>query len=290
MAGLEIYCCRDKVGCRSFKEGKAVNFKYIRQKKGRIPVGEEVNGICWVFLLSGRIKISKGQEELTVDGGEMFIIPSSGYNMIAEEEAELVVFVSDCPTEYCTSMLKGLSDNFSPGKEGIVKMVVHAPLDQFIDLLLVYLRTGIACGYLFEEKQEELFILMNKCYTRPELAGFLYSLYVRKNTDLKKFIEDHCARAKNARDLAELCGYSVGGFKRVFKELFNEPVYRWMLQRKADCLKERLAEENVNLKFIINEFGFSSPAHFTKFCKQWLGMVPTKYIEEVRKRQEQIEL
>mgnify|MGYP002139751058 CR=1 FL=1 len=67
---------------------------------------------------------------------------------------------------------------------------------------------------------------------------------------------------------------------RAFKEIFDEPIYQWILGKKADRLKERLSGEEVNLKEIIYEFGFSSPAHFTKFCKKWLGMTPTKFIEE----------
>ena len=41
---------------------------------------------------------------------------------------------------------------------------------------------------------------------------------------------------------------------------------------------------------IIYEFGFSSPAHFTKFCKKWLGMTPTKFIEEQKMTGEHIDL
>ena len=58
----------------------------------------------------------------------------------------------------------------------------------------------------------------------------------------------------------------------------------------ADRLKDRLSGEDVNLKVIFYEFGFSSPAHFTKFCKKWLGMTPTKFIEELKMTGEHIDL
>ncbi len=85
---------------------------------------------------------------------------------------------------------------------------------------------------------------------------------------MKKLIEDNCLHVKSVAELAQICGYSVSSFKRAFKEIFDEPIYQWILGKKADRLKERLSGEEVNLKEIIYEFGFfSSPAHFTKFCK-----------------------
>lgn len=108
--------------------------------------------------------------------------------------------------------------------------------------------------------------------------------------DLKKLIEDNCLHVKSVAELAQICGYSVSSFKRAFKEIFDEPIYQWILGKKADRLKERLSGEEVNLKEIIYEFGFSSPAHFTKFCKKWLGMTPTKFIEEQKMTGEHIDL
>ena len=113
---------------------------------------------------------------------------------------------------------------------------------------------------------------------------------MHKEGDLKKLIEDNCLHVKSVAELAQICGYSVSSFKRAFKEIFDEPIYQWILGKKADRLKERLSGEEVNLKEIIYEFGFSSPAHFTKFCKKWLGMTPTKFIEEQKMTGEHIEL
>ena len=111
-----------------------------------------------------------------------------------------------------------------------------------------------------------------------------------KEGDLKKLIEDNCLHVKSVAELAQICGYSVSSFKRAVKEIFEEPIYQWILGKKADRLKERLSWEDVNLKEIIYEFGFSSPAHFTKFCKKWLGMTPTKFIEEQKMTGEHIDL
>lgn len=77
---------------------------------------------------------------------------------------------------------------------------------------------------------------------------------------------------------------------RAFKEIFDEPDIPMDIGQKGDRLKERLSGEEVNLKEIIYEFGFSSPAHFTKFCKKWLGMTPTKFIEEQKMTGEHIDL
>lgn len=95
---------------------------------------------------------------------------------------------------------------------------------------------------------------------------------------------------KSVAELAQICGYSVSSFKRAFKEIFDEPYTNGYWVKRPIGLKTVWSGEEVNLKEIIYEFGFSSPAHFTKFCKKWLGMTPTKFIEEQKMTGEHIDL
>lgn len=282
----DVFCCYDKNTCSSYKNDDSVCFKHIKSAGGIISDGWKSDGIQWIFVLSGTLEVKTKDKEITLEAGDMFLLPVEKYAVISLEESELIFFTSDRPTEYCVTMLAELFENVREVEERFVKLKIVNPLDKFLSLLMVYMDSGVDCKYLFEGKQHELFMVIRACYTEEELVSFLYPLTLRKDSDQRKLIIDNCSKAKNIQELATLCGYSVGGFKRLFKEIFNEPIYRWMQQQKVNSLKIRLREKDVNLKELIDEYGFSSPAHFTKFCKQWLGMVPTQYI---KKQQKEIE-
>lgn len=279
MICMDVYCCSSKISCNSYKSDGLVSFRLIETKTGILAEKWDATGIQWIFLLSGSLVVGTQRGNIEINAGEMFLLPVEKFILSVVTDSNLIYFTSDRPTEFCVRTLANLPECRRHGHELPDKLRIASLLDKFLKLLMIYLRSGLDCKNLFETKQQELFMLLGACYSSEELARFLLPLTLRKDNDLKKFVIENCSKAKGVHELALLCGYSVGGFKRLFKEMFNEPVYRWMLQQKANNLRVRLAGKNVNIKEIIDEFGFSSPAHFTKFCKQWLGMVPTKYIK-----------
>lgn len=290
MAKTKLFCCGNQGACSNYRKTGLVDFRHVKAKTGYYPEKKKNTGIYWIFLMSGKLLVHTKKQDMEMEGGEMFLIPSRQYWIEALTDVEYILFISDRPTEYCIRTIRQLVVEEKKEELTVISLPLQDIIQKFLNLLVIYLKSGINCSVLFEEKQEELFILMNTYYLKPELAAFFYSLKFHKDVDLRKMIEENCSRAKNVQELAQLCGHSVNGFKKAFKEIYNEPVYQWMLHQKTLRLKQRLTEEKVNLKMIISEFGFSSPAHFTKFCKQWLGMVPTKYIEEIRARRGHIEL
>ena len=286
----KIFCCGGHVPCNNYKKDKSVYFEHVKCDIGYSPERVEKAGLCWVFLLSGCLEVSKKYETVTVKAGQMFLLPSMPVQLKSLTKTEFVWLVSERPTEFCTRLVYELPEIRKRTDFLIKELPILNPLNKFLRLLLCYLENGMDCNSLMEVKQEELFALLKHYYTEQELAEFFYFLTLRADRDVQKMIEENCLKAKNVHELAEACGYTVSGFKRVFKTLYHESVYQWMLKQKSEYLKKRLAEEEVNLKVIIDEFGFSSPAHFTKFCKQWLGMVPTKYIETIKIQREHLEL
>ncbi|MDO4789941.1 MAG: helix-turn-helix domain-containing protein, partial [Porphyromonas sp.] len=52
--------------------------------------------------------------------------------------------------------------------------------------------------------------------------------------------------------------------------------YQWMLEQKGEVIKERLARREIPFTDIIKEFGFSSPSHFTVYCRKQFGETPSR--------------
>jgi AraC-like DNA-binding protein len=81
---------------------------------------------------------------------------------------------------------------------------------------------------------------------------------------------------KTVEELAQMCKISVRSFNRKFKEAFGDSPYSWMLKQKSRVIKKRLADEKTSLKMIVKEYGFSSQAHLTVYCKKQFGETPSR--------------
>lgn len=277
--------------CSKCKEDYPVKFTNIQFKTGEVWEYKGNNSVFWVFVMSGQLLIYSDKLSGDVGEKEMFLLMAPEFVRIeCTANCEMVIFETDRPLVYGASLLNRLSDMCEQPGEGRSKLQICPPLNKFLELIILYLKDGMICGSLQEEKQEELFLLLGAYYSQVELAQFLKSLSLRNENNFRKFVQMNSLKAKSVDELAKLCGCTPSVFKKMFKELFSEPVYQWMLKQKADTLRDKLAEEGINLKELVCEFGFSSPAHFTKFCKKWLGATPTQYIEELKSKREQIQL
>lgn len=278
------------MSCLNFRSECRVYFKQEVLRVGERFEHEGPDDVCMLFVLSGKISVLEQDKRQTyIETGEMVVLSSlAKQEVVVEEDVEFIWFMSDYFNEFSAKLFHELEEDCSKINYRFDKLPIRKTLSSFLELLNYYLKQKIGCGYLLEEKREELFILLDAFYSRSELTLFLYPYVVIKDSDFKKMVIMNSLKAKGVPELIELCGYTAGGFKKMFKEVFGGSIYQWMLQQKAEKLRYRLAEDDVNLKALIDEFGFSSPAHFTKFCKKWLGKTPTQYMEEVKSKRGQI--
>jgi AraC-like DNA-binding protein len=79
------------------------------------------------------------------------------------------------------------------------------------------------------------------------------------------------------KELANICNYSLSSFNRLFKKNFKENPYLWLQNQKLKYITGRLSDKNIPLGQIIDEFRFSSPSHFTIFCKKHLNLTPSQF-------------
>mgnify|MGYP002300450198 CR=1 FL=1 len=143
----------------------------MKFEKGFVWEKWKTSGICWIFLLSGEAGVSIEDEVVFVEAGEMFLLPALKGKLKAFTPLEFLYFISDRPTEYCLKTVSELGC-----LEGRGELLEILPLNQllkgFVEMLTMYLEDGVDCRYLFEEKQEELFVLMKSCYSKEQLSYF----------------------------------------------------------------------------------------------------------------------
>ena len=187
MSDDRVYCCNKEATCNNYERSELVFFEQVKFEKGFVWEKWKTSGICWIFLLSGEAGVSIEDEVVFVEAGEMFLLPALKGKLKAFTPLEFLYFISDRPTEYCLKTVSELGC-----LEGRGKLLEILPLNQllkgFVEMLTVYLEDGVDCRYLFEEKQEELFVLMKSCYSKEQLSYFFYTLSLHKEGDLKKFL------------------------------------------------------------------------------------------------------
>lgn len=108
----------------------------------------------------------------------------------------------------------------------------------------------------------------------------MFSSLTEQSSRFKEQILENYLSAKNVGELASLLGYGVTNFRAKFKEQFGVSVYRWLLNRKSQHIIYRITVYGDEFSQIIDDFGFSSPSHFNKFCRSQYGLTPC----ELRKK------
>ena len=72
-------------------------------------------------------------------------------------------------------------------------------------------------------------------------------------------------------ELALLGGYTLSTFRRIFNNVFHEPVYEWMLARRKEGTLDDLNNSKCSISEICYKYGFESLPHFSNFCKKSFG-------------------
>lgn len=100
---------------------------------------------------------------------------------------------------------------------------------------------------------------------------------ISKDLDFKGIVLRNYKSVTSIKELAQKCNHSLSSFSRHFKTVFNENPYTWFQKQKLEHIKIRLKDKHISLNQIVDEFNFSSPGHFSSFCKKHLQMPPSEY-------------
>lgn len=283
MDNAEIFYSWEHLSCINYSGKLIGGFKLVHFDKDFLYTFERGKSDYFIFfILDGQIDVAyNGLYQWNVKAGEMFLF-SENYSVRCASPVTLILFTSDHPGNNGSKLLRRLTSVCERIDYSYHPIKVCKQLTLFLNLLKFYLSDGVACGHLQEEKQEEFFALLENYYTTVELAELFFPVVINKHRDFRKLVEAHCLQAKSVNELVVLCGYNAGCFKKTFEEVFSRPIYQWMQAQKAEHIKYRLQDVNVNFKELMAELGFDSASHFNKFCQKWLGTSPSQYVKGMK--------
>ncbi|MDR1557491.1 MAG: AraC family transcriptional regulator [Tannerellaceae bacterium] len=274
---MQLLYVQEHLTCKNYVSDFHIGFSYYEVKEGESLRSTEKYFNYFIFLLEGEVMISCNEfRNHLCRGGEMIFIAQDSES-VAETltEVKYVLLSFDNQFTLCDQLaLESLQNNDK--KPSIFnKIDIRPPLRLVLDSVLFYLEHKIQCRHLHAIKQKELFLIFRAFYTKEEMARFL-SPMLNRNMDFKAFVLQHYQEVKTVEELANMCKISVRSFNRKFNEYFGDSPYSWMLKQKSRHIKTRLADGKTTFGSIIKEYGFSSPAHFTTYCKKQFGESPSK--------------
>lgn len=265
--------------CNETPAGCSFHTMHYPQGTERSTIGLEQHVL--LFCLKGHILLSSNlfQEEYLCEGEILFIPRDSDYHGKALSDTTLLIHCFNnvaCHIENC--ILAFLFSHKHPvtqdGKPYYYsKLTACGQLAHLMDGVNGYIDDATHEPALWGLKHKELIWLFANYYTPEELRLFFHPM-TDEEVPFKSLVLAHYRKAQHIGELAALCGYGIHSFRKTFKDEFGLPPHKWLKQKRAELIRHRLSLRYIPFIDIINEFHFSSPQQFTRFCKENLGDSP----------------
>ena len=96
------------------------------------------------------------------------------------------------------------------------------------------------------------------------------------------FVGDNLAEELSLQQLADIAGMSPHYFAQLFKQSTGSPPHRYVLSRRIERAKEKLAgSRRGNVTEVGLEVGFQNPSHFAKIFQKFVGTSPSRFQSEL---------
>lgn len=233
-------------------------------------------------ILEGRLIIEYDEFiGKTFGANEIVFIPSySQIHIESVEKSKILLLTFEMPQDICTSkMMESLWELRSKIEYKFDSAPIVAPMKTFLDLLLMYLESGVQCAHLHDIKEKEFFLVFRWYYSKEDFVKLFYPI-IGKSLNFRTQVIKNYAKVKNVAELASLMGMSRANFDLKFKEVFDETPKHWILKRKAKSVRFFMSKPNVTISDVMIQFDFDSFTQFNRFCKQHFGAPPSELIKE----------
>ncbi|MDR0428879.1 MAG: helix-turn-helix domain-containing protein [Tannerellaceae bacterium] len=267
--------CNKYTDCASCEQFRKDVFKYRSYPRGMFIPKERCSQNIIYFILKGEVWVNSNEHPDTILREGDFILQPVGSTVEfrIHTPVEVVLYLFDRLQNVCnTRFQSGMSYvEGTPPSSSLMSACI--PLRYFLEGMKMFLNDDMLCAGLMQSKQTELFYLLNCYYTLKELSGF-YSPIYSHNRSFHYFVMNNYQQVKDVENFAQLGGYTVPTFRRMFKETFDEPAYQWMLKQKKQDILNDITTTDMTITEISVKYGFESLANFSHFCRSNFGKSP----------------
>ena len=284
---MKLHYKKEHTSCTNYKSESYEGFGI-----GKLTKGDSFNNQTLsvktnflIFILAGEVEIISNEGKTRrAKAKEFFFISALSTYEIQTRKSGRYIYMSFlysdirlCEKHMLESYLKA-TENIS--KEIEILPVRH-PLNLFLELMEVYLKTGVNCKHLHTIKEKEVFIILRTSYNKQEIVNLFHDI-IGMNVSFKAAVLLHADHVSSREELAQAMGMSITDLARKFKMEFGESVYSWLMKQKNKRIISQLSQPKTTIKEIVYEFGFSSAASFNKYCKKNFGNSPRELVKQLK--------
>lgn len=111
------------------------------------------------------------------------------------------------------------------------------------------------------------------CYVRSDYGAFPLRGWRR----IEDHVEAHLHRDILLQELADIAGWSVRHFSRMFRQAMGTTPHDWIVAKRVGRSKDLLGEPRLPLAEIALCCGFADQSHFTTSFRKVTGMTPLRW-------------
>lgn len=266
--------CSQMMDCPHCPRAVENSIRHIHYKRGFHLSPHKCETNVLFFLLKGQILINSKEYAGTILNAGDFVLQAiaSKVEVLAMSEAEAILYTFDNPKAFCYDRYDYVLKNI-PALLIYEPLKIKPPIKLFLDGVCGYLSEEKVCKELLESKRKELYYLLAHYYTEYELSSIEHALS-EYTTSFEYFVLKNHTRIKTVEEFAQLGGYSVTTFRRIFKAVFNEPSYEWIMRQRKESIMYQLKYTDASISEICFNHSFESLSHFSNFCKKFFGGSP----------------
>jgi AraC-like DNA-binding protein len=263
--------------CSQYSNVKDQKIEIIEVAKGdTLHFFSELNQI--VFVIKGSFNLfCKKVHNKKIKEGELILISLHRPGVItALENLTMMVMKLNLNIIFCERLpLDLLLEKINgDGEDSIGLLKANQRLMDFVTIVQEYCITdNVNCCYYFDLKIRELLFLIRAYYDKKQVFNFFRPIYSGDFVFLNN-VYKHLDNVKTVKELAPLLSYSLSGFEKKFKRVFNLSPYQWMQEQKAKKIYHEITCGRKTFTEIAFDYDFSSPAHFNDFCKTHFDNTP----------------
>ncbi|MGV8090941.1 MAG: helix-turn-helix transcriptional regulator [Mangrovibacterium sp.] len=277
---MKILYLEEHLACSNYVTDLYSGFSFYRFKDGEEFRIEQRNLHYILFFLDGVVELycNEFNKRSYVGNTMVFFSKENLITGLVKSPAEFVLLTfNNHRITSCKKMsLETICKQVQVKPCDYSGLPIREPVLKVLESVRFYLGHWLRCIHLFDVKLYEVLFTLIIFYTKEELGRF-FAPFLSGNIDFKDFVLDNYRKVKTVEELADLHHLSVRSFSRKFKKYFGDSPYRWMLEQKSRHIKVKLMDHSVFLNDIIEEYGFSSPSHFSFYCKKHFGKSPREF-------------
>ncbi len=246
------------------------------------------NEACFLYAINGKSTLYGADASVDLNSSEGVVMKCGNYlnnwKSSTSEEPYQAVAVHFYPEVlkmvYGDQMPDFLVGNPKGIKTGIQSVKVEEMISKYVESVLFYFENpSLVNDELLKLKVKELLLLLVNTDDSGKIRNILLDLFNEEQYDFKQIIEKHLFHDLSMNDLALLCNVSLSGFKRKFREIYQESPAKYIKQKRLEKAAALLKKSDLRITEVAYQSGFDDISHFTKSFSAQFGQSPTKYRE-----------